>query len=77
MIKLQHNALISHASKGMLTIFQARLQWHMNLELQDIEAGFRKSRGTRNQITNIYWIIEKARIPEKPLLLSYRLCQSL
>ena len=54
-------ALISHTSKVMLKIFQARLQQYMNRELPDVQAGFRKSRGTRDQIANIHWIIEKAR----------------
>ena len=54
-------ALISHASKGMLKILQARLQQYMNQELSDVQAGFRKGRGTRDQIANICWIIEKAR----------------
>ena len=54
-------ALISHASKVMLKIFQARLQQHMNHELPDVQAGFRKGRGIRDQITNICWTIEKAR----------------
>ena len=45
----------------MLKILQARLQQHMNRELPDVQAGFRKGRGTRDQIANIYWIIEKAR----------------
>ena len=54
-------ALISHASKVMLKILQARLQQYMNRELPDIQAGFRKGRGTRDQITNICWIIEKER----------------
>ena len=54
-------ALISHASKIMLKILQARLQQHMNYELPDVQAGFRKGRGTRDQIANICWIIEKAR----------------
>ena len=54
-------ALISHASKIMLKILQARLQQYMNRELPDVQAGFRKGRGTRDQIANIYWIIEKAR----------------
>ena len=54
-------ALISHASKGMLTILQARLQQYLNRELPDVQAGFRKGRGTRDQIANIRWIIEKAR----------------
>ena len=54
-------ALISHASKVMLNILQARFQQYMNLELPDVQAGFRKGRGTRNQIGNIGWAIEKAR----------------
>ena len=54
-------ALISHASKVMLQILQARLQQYMNQELPDIQAGFRKARGTRDQIASICWIIEKAR----------------
>ena len=54
-------ALISHASKVMLKILQASLQHYVNHELPDVQAGFRKSRGTRDQITNICWIIEKAR----------------
>ena len=54
-------ALISHASKVMLKILQARLQQYMNHELPDVQAGFRKGRGTRDQIANICWIIKKAR----------------
>ena len=54
-------ALISHARKVMLKILQARLQQYMNRELPDVQAGFRKGRGTRDQIANIHWIIEKAR----------------
>ena len=54
-------ALISHTSKVMLKILQARLQQFMNHELPDVQAGFRKGRGTRDQIANIHWIIEKAR----------------
>ena len=54
-------ALISHASKVTLKILQARLQQYMNCELPDVQAGFRKGRGTRDQIANIHWIIEKAR----------------
>ena len=69
--------LISHASKVLLKILQARLQQYVNRELPDVQAGFRKGRGTRNQIANIRWIIEKARVPEKHLLLLYWLCQSL
>ena len=53
-------ALISHARKLMLKILQARLQQYMNRELPDIQAGFRKGRGTRHQIANIHWIKEKA-----------------
>ena len=54
-------ALISHVSKVMLKILQGRLQWYVNRELPDIQAGFRKGRGTRDQIANIRWIMEKAR----------------
>ena len=54
-------ALISHASKVMLKILQARLQQYVNWELPDVQAGFRKGRRTRDQIANIRWIIEKAR----------------
>ena len=53
--------LISHASKVMLKILQARLQQHVNYELPDVQAGFRKGRGTRDQIANICWIIKKAK----------------
>ena len=58
-------ALISHASKVMLKILQARLQQNMNWELPDVQAGFRKGRGTRDQIANIRWIMEKARAFQK------------
>ena len=54
-------ALISHASKEMLKILQARLQQYVNRELPDVQAGFRKGRGTRDQTANTCWIIEKAR----------------
>ena len=54
-------ALISHASKVMLKILQARLQQYMNQELPDVQAGFRKGRRTRDQIASIFWITEKAR----------------
>ena len=60
-------ALISHASKVMLKILQARLQQYVNRELLDVQAGFRKERGTRDQIANICWIIEKAREFQKNL----------
>ena len=61
MLKLLHNSLISHASKVMLKILQARLQQYMNCELPVVQAGFRKGKGTRDQIANIHWIIKKAR----------------
>ena len=64
-------ALISHASKVMLKILQARLQQYVNCEIPDIQAGFRNGRGTRDQIANIRWIMEKARVPEKHLFLLY------
>ena len=54
-------ALISHASKVMLKILQARLQQYMNHELPDVQVGFRKDRGTREQIAKMHWIIKKAR----------------
>ena len=54
-------ALISHASKVLLKILQGRLQQYVNHELPDVQAGFSKGRGTRNQIANIHWIIKKAR----------------
>ena len=55
-------SLISHASKVMLKIFQARLQQYVKRELPDVQPGFRKGRGTRDQVANICWIIEKARV---------------
>ena len=61
MLKLCTTALISHSRKVMFKILQARLQQYVNRELPDDQAGFRKGRGTRDQITNIRWIIEKAR----------------
>ena len=61
MLKLPPIALISHASKVMFKILQARLQWYVNCELPDVQAGFRKGRGTRDQIANICWIIDKVR----------------
>ena len=64
-------ALISHASKVMLKILQPRLQQYVNRELPDVQARFRKGRGTRDQIANIPWIMEKARVPEKHLFLLY------
>ena len=61
MLKLPHNCTHLTASKVMLKILQARLQQYVNRELPDVQAGFRKGRGTRDQIANISWIIEKAR----------------
>ena len=61
MLKLLAIVLISHASKVMLKILQARLQQYVNFELPDVQAGLRKGRGTRDSIANIRWIIEKAR----------------
>ena len=71
-------AFISHTSKVMLKIPQGRLQQYRNHELPDVQAGFRKARGTRDQIANICWIMEKAReFQKKHLFLLYWLCQSL
>ena len=65
-------ALISHASKVMLKILQARLQQYLNCEIPDVQAGFRKGRGTRDQMANICWIIEKTKeFQKKHLLLLY------
>ena len=60
-------ALISHTTKVMLKILQARLQQYMNRELPDVQAGFRKGRGTRDQIANILWITEEAREFQKKI----------
>ena len=64
-------ALISHASKVMLKILQDRLQQYVNCELPDVQDGFRKGRGTRDQIANIRWIMEKVREFQKHLFLLY------
>ena len=64
MLKLPHNVLISHASKIMLKILQTRLQQYVNHELPNLQAGFRKGRGTRSNFQHLL-IIKKARIPEK------------
>ena len=61
MLRLLHNCIISHTSKVMVKILQARFQQYVNPELPDVWNGFRKGRGTRDQIANICWIIEKAR----------------
>ena len=63
-------ALISHASKIMLKILQARLQQYMNCELPDVQAGFRKGRGTRDQVANTRWITGKAREFQKKISIS-------
>ena len=68
MLKLPHNCTHSHASKVMLKILQARLQQCVNRELPDVQAGFRKGRGTRDQTANIHWIIEKAREFQETLI---------
>ena len=70
-------ALISHASKVMLKILQARLQQYVNCELPEVQAEFRKGRGTRGQISNILWIMEKAREFQKNIYFFFTDCQSL
>ena len=76
-VQITTQLLISHASKVMLKILQARLQQYVNCELPDIQTGFRKGRGTRDQIGNIHWIVEKAiEFQKKHLFLLYWLCQS-
>ena len=65
-------ALISHANKLMLKILQARLQQYINHELTDIQAGFTKGRGTRDQIANICWIMEKAREFQKSIYFCFQ-----
>ena len=60
-------ARISHAREVMLKILQARLKWYVNRELADIQAGFRKGRGTRDQIASIHWIMKKARVFQKSI----------
>ena len=67
-------ALIAHPSKVMFKILQARLQQYVNRELPDVQARFRKGRGTRNQIANISWIIEKAREFQKNIYFCFNLC---
>ena len=72
MIKLPYNYTISHASNVMLKILQVRLQQYVNCEIPDVQVGFRKGRGTRDQIANICWIIKKAgRVHEKHRFLLY------
>ena len=67
-------ALLSHACKEMIKILQARLQQYVNRELPDVQAGFRKGRGTRDQIANIHWIIEKAREFQKNIYFCFIDC---
>ena len=67
-------ALISHANKAMLKILQARLQQYVNCELPDVQAGFRKGRGTKDQISNIRWIIEKEREFQKNIYFCFIDC---
>ena len=72
MLKVLHIELFSHASKVMIIILQMRLQQDMNQKLPGVQAGFRKGKGTRDQIANIRWIIRKAReFQKKHLLLLY------
>ena len=68
---MQYSEDISHASKVMLKILQARLQQYMNCELPDVQAGFRKGRETRGQIANICWIFEKGRQFQKDIYFCY------
>ena len=65
------NAVTSHASKEMLKILQARLQQYVNCALSDVQAGFRIDRGTRDQLSNVCWIVEKAREFQKIIFLLY------
>ena len=68
MLKLSHNCThLTHTSKVMLKILQAKLQQYVNCELPDVQAGFRKGRGARDQIANIRWIMEKAREFQKSI----------
>ena len=72
MLKLPHNCTHLHTNKVMLKILQARLQQYVNREIPDVQAGFRKGRGTRDQIANIRWIMEKAKeFQKKHLFLLY------
>ena len=71
MLQLLHSSTISHSSKVMLKILQARLQQYVNHELPDVQAGFRKGRGTRDQIAKICWISKKAREFQKNIYLCF------
>ena len=70
MLKLPHNCTHLNASKVMLKILQARLQQYVNRECPDVQAGFRKGRRTRDQFSNIYWTIRKARELQKNIYFS-------
>ena len=74
MFSLLHIAVISHTSKVMLKILQARLQQYMNCELSGVQAGFRKGRATRDKIANIHWIMEKAREFQKDIYFYFINC---
>ena len=67
MLKLLHKCTLSHTSKVMLKLLQARLQQYVNRELPDVQVGFRKGRGTRDQIANIRWVMERAREFQKSI----------
>ena len=71
MFKLLHNCINSHVSKVMLKILQARLQQYVKQELPDVQVGFRKGKGTRDQIPNTHWIIEKAKRFQKSIYLCF------
>ena len=71
MLKLPHNCTISHASKVMLKILQARLQQYVNCKLPDVQPGFRKGIGTRYLTANIHWIIKKARQFQKNIYFGF------
>ena len=74
MLNYRTIALISHASKVMLKILQARLQQYVNCEFPDVQAGFRKGKGTRDLMANIHWIIEKAREFQKNIYFCFIDC---
>ena len=74
MLKLSHSFTHLHASKGMFTIFQARLQQYMNHELPDVQAAFRKDKGTRDKFANMCWIIKKEREFQKNIYFCFINC---
>ena len=71
MYTVHSEPLVSHASKVMLKLLQARLQWYANCELPDVQTGFRKGRRTRDQIANMCWIIKKAKEFQKNIYLCF------